>query len=924
MADLTPAQLQFLQKHLGYDTKNFLAKKTLRSQIQEFWRRRDKAQAEIQTLPPEHPQLAALKQAIEAANKKAEGGNLKGAYSDLKAVKTSARAAANVVKGGISLGAINSDLDDLEAEVRRLQTEQQRIRDMLADGASDVTDEARVLRDPASERSREAIITLAGENLRRQKELMAEWDALADNVTQALQTYKAMFAKTPTIPSQLALIAHNIQLMGKKDPNSVKGMHNARYTFLDQQVRQSHLGGSGAELQSEMTAALRSHRNTLLEVLKTKTSPPPMEVLAATDDAGNRLDGPEAKQAAQKLADQFKHLDKLEEARLQKAKQAYLEALRTDNAVLSMTEDTSLMTSTRIRPFDTAEMMDDLGIDVTDTRKRPDEIGAAAGKGVADALDTLLANGTVPDEAFDMCTRSQRDWYVEAAKAAGIQFNPDKPDTIDPTVWYKIKAAGDAMRQAAHDKYPDKAKVDKDGKISEFTIGGVVFNDIKFLGQGGGGTVYLAKDASGNKVVLKTPRGFSANSDMDEDEHQTLKSEVSNHRAVSGGEDGDCPDNVLDMKGMVLAPNGAPLIVMDLAGAGDAEKYTESVGAAEKSGLISDGAKQAMMAQQMREIITGMKAMQARGMTHHDLKEANIFVSEDGTFKVADFGLAQHVDSHTDAIRGLEEYTPGYEPPELKGDGGAVTQKSDNFTLGEILDRVTDPLRGEGTFKESFSSANPGPSQKTDEDGKVAKVSSLTRLMNRMKDPDPSKRPTLDAVLMSSFFDEVDQNYTAEDITRLKKATVAYSKALGSEVSALNLQINGAEGRIRQLELSKSDGLVQMKIEQVSLLKGQLEGRKRRLERQLGAEWDEKKKVKIERLVKNNANSLKQVEDKIAQLGGQIGTAKSRVDLEDIDKKIAAERDKIFAARQKLKQLHEDPQHAAVLKELEEANKAFG
>ncbi|MFD2854310.1 hypothetical protein ACFSZS_05295 [Seohaeicola zhoushanensis] len=184
MADLTPAQLQFLQKHLGYDTKKYFAKKALKSQVQEFWRRRDKAEAEIKALPPEHPQLAALKQAVDAATKKAEGGDLKGAYHDLKSVKANARAAATVVKGGISLGAINAELDDLEASVRRLQTEQRRIRDLLALGATDVIDEARILRDPTSENTRDGIISLAGENLRRQKELMMEWDALEANVNQ--------------------------------------------------------------------------------------------------------------------------------------------------------------------------------------------------------------------------------------------------------------------------------------------------------------------------------------------------------------------------------------------------------------------------------------------------------------------------------------------------------------------------------------------------------------------------------------------------------------------------------------------------------------------------------------------------------------------------------------------------------------------
>ncbi|MFD2854312.1 hypothetical protein ACFSZS_05305 [Seohaeicola zhoushanensis] len=205
----------------------------------------------------------------------------------------------------------------------------------------------------------------------------------------------------------------------------------------------------------------------------------------------------------------------------------------------------------------------------------------------------------------------------------------------------------------------------------------------------------------------------------------------------------------------------------------------------------------------------------------------------------------------------------------------------------------------------------------------MAQVSSLTRLMNRMKDPDPDKRPTLDAVLMSSYFDEVDQNYTKEDLTRLKKATVAYSKTLGKQAAELGNVINRAEGQIRQLELSKSDGLLQVKIRQAELLKAQVESRGRRLSRQLGQEWDAKKKKDLERDIDSNDKRIKGLDDKIVQMTGQLGSDKSRVDLEDIDKKIAAERDKIAAARKQLKALHDDPQYAAILKELEEANKAF-
>ena len=48
-------------------------------------------------------------------------------------------------------------------------------------------------------------------------------------------------------------------------------------------------------------------------------------------------------------------------------------------------------------------------------------------------------------------------------------------------------------------------------------------------------------------------------------------------------------------------------------------------------------------------------------MSHHDLKEANVFVMADGTFKIADFGLANILDDHDDRVT-MDQNTPGYEP----------------------------------------------------------------------------------------------------------------------------------------------------------------------------------------------------------------------------------------------------------------------
>ena len=166
MASLSPAQIDFLRNHLGYDTAGFFKKKQMKSQIQEFWRRREKAQQDVNDLPPDHPQLAALKTQIENATKKAEGGDLKGAYNDLNATKSQARTAATAVRGGVSVAAIEADLNVLETTIRRLLFEQGQIRDDADDKSQTLLDRANRMPDPSGALSHEEIVQRAGENLK--------------------------------------------------------------------------------------------------------------------------------------------------------------------------------------------------------------------------------------------------------------------------------------------------------------------------------------------------------------------------------------------------------------------------------------------------------------------------------------------------------------------------------------------------------------------------------------------------------------------------------------------------------------------------------------------------------------------------------------------------------------------------------------
>ncbi len=94
-----------------------------------------------------------------------------------------------------------------------------------------------------------------------------------------------------------------------------------------------------------------------------------------------------------------------------------------------------------------------------------------------------------------------------------------------------------------------------------------------------------------------------------------------------------------------------------------------------------------------RQIALGMAAAHAMGISHGDLKPANVIVRDDEVVKILDFGLARlgegSLDTRASATikvgkTGRLRGTPAYMSPEQAA-GGRATRKSDVFALGVML-----------------------------------------------------------------------------------------------------------------------------------------------------------------------------------------------------------------------------------------------
>ncbi len=106
----------------------------------------------------------------------------------------------------------------------------------------------------------------------------------------------------------------------------------------------------------------------------------------------------------------------------------------------------------------------------------------------------------------------------------------------------------------------------------------------------------------------------------------------------------------------------------------------------------------------MSDVLQGLAYAHSRGVVHRDLKPDNILISNQGTVKITDFGLATIEDAPKLTRQGMVLGTPAYLPPEGLV-GAAIDFRGDLFSFGttfyEALTGMS-PFQGD-TFSETMN-----------------------------------------------------------------------------------------------------------------------------------------------------------------------------------------------------------------------------
>jgi serine/threonine-protein kinase len=257
----------------------------------------------------------------------------------------------------------------------------------------------------------------------------------------------------------------------------------------------------------------------------------------------------------------------------------------------------------------------------------------------------------------------------------------------------------------------------------------------RVLGDGPKSTVLLAHDSElGREVALKL-LGEGLASDP------SFRARFAREARVAAGLSHPNIVTVFD----VGEADGRPFIVMELVPGRTLEERLRREGKLGAHDVLAVA----------RQVCEGLEHAHANGLVHRDLKPGNLIERDDGTVKIADFGIARAVEGTELTEAGTIVGTAAYLAPE-QAEAGTITPQTDLFALGVVLYELStgrqpwkiDSLADLARRRDARPLALPTDMPR-----------GLRTAIERCLQPDPEDRPA-SAAEVARLLDETDNDAT--------------------------------------------------------------------------------------------------------------------------------------------------------------------
>jgi serine/threonine protein kinase len=128
------------------------------------------------------------------------------------------------------------------------------------------------------------------------------------------------------------------------------------------------------------------------------------------------------------------------------------------------------------------------------------------------------------------------------------------------------------------------------------------------------------------------------------------------------------------------------------------------------------------------EMLVALDRVHALGVVHRDIKPSNVLLTESGSVRLADFGIALHP-GHRFTTIGMSLCTPSFSAPDLVRDPSGAVPAHDLYSVALLIVAVTTRLNprhlGEPTLRPRLLAALPEP---------------IRALVERASHPEPTER----------------------------------------------------------------------------------------------------------------------------------------------------------------------------------------